>query len=154
MYRNSQFHWHSDLVLTCLNFIFKLIKLYCLILLVNRWFNSFDYHFIWFVSFGEKFKAIYVVHKCPGCVFMDNFHVHGAHLQLYELMMMAFKYQVALCPRPRDLLLITFNHMDGVRELVKDNPSLVNNINEIQRLITEVSPLRYISHSRRFHIFC
>ncbi|XP_060767361.1 protein OSCP1a [Neoarius graeffei] len=58
--------------------------------------------------------------------------------RLYELMTMAFKYQVAQCPRPRDLLLITFNHMDGVRCLVKDNPSLVHKINEVQRLITEM----------------
>lgn len=78
--------------------------------------------------------------KCPGCVFTDC--VPDACLQLYELMTMAFKYQVAQCPRPRDLLLITFNHMDGVWCLVKDNPSLVHKINEVQRLITEVSPLR------------
>ncbi|XP_017340070.1 protein OSCP1a isoform X1 [Ictalurus punctatus] len=58
--------------------------------------------------------------------------------RMYDLMTMAFKYQIALCPRPRDLLLVSFNHMDGVRELVKDNPRLVNLINEAQRLIIEM----------------
>lgn len=53
-------------------------------------------------------------------------------------MTMAFKYQIALCPRPQDLLLITFNHMDTIKELVKDNPSLVNQINEAQRQLIEV----------------
>ncbi|KAI2653121.1 Protein OSCP1 [Labeo rohita] len=59
--------------------------------------------------------------------------------KLYDLMTMAFKYQIALCPRPQDLLLITFNHMDTIKELVKDNPSLVNQINEAQRQLIEVS---------------
>lgn len=65
-------------------------------------------------------------------------NVHDARVQLYDLMTMAFKYQIALCPRPRDLLLVSFNHMDGIRELVKDNPRLVNLINDAQRLIIEV----------------
>ncbi|XP_056336230.1 protein OSCP1a [Danio aesculapii] len=58
--------------------------------------------------------------------------------KLYDLMTMAFKYQLVLCPRPQDLLLITFNHTDAIKELVKDNPSLVNQINEAQRLLIEV----------------
>ncbi|XP_051519434.1 protein OSCP1a isoform X2 [Myxocyprinus asiaticus] len=58
--------------------------------------------------------------------------------KLYDLMTMAFKYQIILCPRPQDLLLITFNHTDTIKELVKDNPSLVNQINEAQRQLIEV----------------
>ncbi|ROL45963.1 Protein OSCP1 [Anabarilius grahami] len=58
--------------------------------------------------------------------------------KLYDLMTMAFKYQIVLCPRPEDLLLITFNHTDTIKELVKDNPSLVNQINEAQRQLIEV----------------
>ncbi|KAI5100857.1 protein OSCP1, partial [Silurus meridionalis] len=57
--------------------------------------------------------------------------------RLYDLMMMAFKYQIVLCPRPRDLLLVSFNHMDGVRGLIKDNPRLINSVNEAQRFIIE-----------------
>ncbi|KAK7139477.1 hypothetical protein R3I93_016572 [Phoxinus phoxinus] len=58
--------------------------------------------------------------------------------KLYDLMTMAFKYQIVLCPRPQDLLLVTFNHTDTIKELVKDNPSLVNQINEAQRQLIEV----------------
>ncbi|CAM4638975.1 unnamed protein product [Leuciscus chuanchicus] len=58
--------------------------------------------------------------------------------KLYDLMTMAFKYQIVLCPRPQDLLLITFNHTDAIKELVKDNPGLVNQINEAQRQLIEV----------------
>ncbi|XP_049328915.1 protein OSCP1-like [Astyanax mexicanus] len=58
--------------------------------------------------------------------------------RLYDLMMMAFKYQLLLCPRPRDLLLITCNHVDAVRDMVKDSPCLINQINDAQRQILEM----------------
>lgn len=59
-------------------------------------------------------------------------------LQLYELMIMAFKYQVFLCPRPKDLLLISYNHIDAIRELVKDTPAVVNHVDETHRRVVEV----------------
>lgn len=59
-------------------------------------------------------------------------------LQLYELMIMAFKYQVFHCPRPKDLLLISYNHIDAARELVKDTPAVVNKVDETHRKIIEV----------------
>ncbi|XP_035537563.1 protein OSCP1a [Morone saxatilis] len=58
--------------------------------------------------------------------------------RLYELMIMAFKYQVFLCPRPKDLLLISYNHIDAIRELVKDTPAVVNQVDETHRKIIEV----------------
>ncbi|KAJ4928367.1 hypothetical protein JOQ06_016159 [Pogonophryne albipinna] len=58
--------------------------------------------------------------------------------RLYELMVMAFKYQIFLCPRPKDLLLITYNHIDTIRELVKDTPVVVNQVDETHRKIIEV----------------
>ncbi|XP_045915642.1 protein OSCP1a isoform X2 [Micropterus dolomieu] len=62
--------------------------------------------------------------------------------RLYELMVMAFKYQVFLCPRPKDLLLISYNHIDTIRELVKDTPVVVHQVEETHRKIIEVySPL-------------
>ncbi|XP_075907635.1 protein OSCP1a [Nelusetta ayraudi] len=57
--------------------------------------------------------------------------------RLYDLMIMAFKYQVFLCPRPKDLLLITYNHIDTIRELVKDTPTVVNTVDETHRKIIE-----------------
>ncbi|GLD59320.1 protein OSCP1-like protein [Lates japonicus] len=59
--------------------------------------------------------------------------------RLYELMVMAFKYQVFLCPRPKDLLLISYNHIDTIREFVKDTPVVVNQVDETHRKIIEVS---------------
>ncbi|XP_034560484.1 protein OSCP1a [Notolabrus celidotus] len=58
--------------------------------------------------------------------------------RLYELMIMAFKYQVFLCPRPRDLLLISYNHIDTIRELVKGTPVALNQVEEAHRKIIEV----------------
>ncbi|XP_039676954.1 protein OSCP1a isoform X3 [Perca fluviatilis] len=57
--------------------------------------------------------------------------------RLYELMIMAFKYQVLLCPRPKDLLLITYNHIDTIREFVKDTPVVGNKVDETHRKIIE-----------------
>uniref|UniRef100_A0A3Q2C7H2 Organic solute carrier partner 1a n=1 Tax=Cyprinodon variegatus TaxID=28743 RepID=A0A3Q2C7H2_CYPVA len=58
--------------------------------------------------------------------------------RLYELMIMAFKYQLFLCPRPRDLLLISYNHIDSIREMVRDTPVVLNQVNETHRKIIEV----------------
>ncbi|CAJ1083142.1 protein OSCP1a [Xyrichtys novacula] len=58
--------------------------------------------------------------------------------RLYELMIMAFKYQVFLCPRPKDLLLISYNHIDTIRELVKETPVALNQVEEAHRKIIEV----------------
>ncbi|XP_075962394.1 protein OSCP1a isoform X2 [Anarhichas minor] len=58
--------------------------------------------------------------------------------KLYELMVMAFKYQVFLCPRPKDLLLITYNHIDTIREFVRHTPVVVNQVDETHRKIIEV----------------
>uniref|UniRef100_A0A3P8NQL7 Organic solute carrier partner 1a n=1 Tax=Astatotilapia calliptera TaxID=8154 RepID=A0A3P8NQL7_ASTCA len=57
--------------------------------------------------------------------------------RLYELMVMAFKNQVFLCLRPKDLLLISYNHMDTIREFVKDTPMAVNQVDETHRKIIE-----------------
>uniref|UniRef100_UPI0037E87DC5 protein OSCP1a n=1 Tax=Semicossyphus pulcher TaxID=241346 RepID=UPI0037E87DC5 len=58
--------------------------------------------------------------------------------RLYELMIMAIKYQVFLCPRPKDLLLISYNHIDAIRELVKETPVALNQVDETHRKIIEV----------------
>lgn len=58
--------------------------------------------------------------------------------QLYDLMTMAFKYQVLLCPRPKDVLLVSFNHMDAVRDFVKDTPPILNRVDETYQQLIEV----------------
>ncbi|XP_057684098.1 protein OSCP1a [Corythoichthys intestinalis] len=58
--------------------------------------------------------------------------------KLYELILMAFKYQVFHCPRPKDLLLISYNHIDSIRQFVKDTPAILNKVDETHRKIIEV----------------
>lgn len=53
-------------------------------------------------------------------------------------MTMAFKYQVLLCPRPKDILLVSFNHMDAIKEFVKDTPSILSQVDETYRQLIEV----------------
>uniref|UniRef100_A0A667ZL91 Organic solute carrier partner 1 n=1 Tax=Myripristis murdjan TaxID=586833 RepID=A0A667ZL91_9TELE len=57
--------------------------------------------------------------------------------KLYDLMTMAFKYQVLLCPRPKDILLVSFNHMDAIKDFVKDTPSILSQVDETYRQLIE-----------------
>jgi len=59
--------------------------------------------------------------------------------QLYDLMTMAFKYQVLLCPRPKDVLLVTFNHLDAIKGFIQDSPTILHQVDETFRQLTEVS---------------
>lgn len=52
---------------------------------------------------------------------------------------MAFKYQVLLCPRPKDILLVSFNHMDAIRDFVKDTPSILSQVDETNKQLIEVT---------------
>ncbi|KAM6909880.1 protein OSCP1 isoform 1-T1 [Xenentodon cancila] len=62
--------------------------------------------------------------------------------KLYDLMTMAFKYQVLLCPRPKDILLVSFNHMDAIKDFVKDTPSILSQVDETyQQLMEMYTPL-------------
>uniref|UniRef100_A0A8B9F506 Organic solute carrier partner 1 n=1 Tax=Amazona collaria TaxID=241587 RepID=A0A8B9F506_9PSIT len=62
--------------------------------------------------------------------------------KLYDLMTMAFKYQVLLCPRPRDILLVTFNHVDAIKDFIYDSPGIMNQVDEtFRRLIDTYSCL-------------
>ncbi|XP_036394981.1 protein OSCP1 [Megalops cyprinoides] len=58
--------------------------------------------------------------------------------KLYDLMTMAFKYQVLLCPRPKDILLVSFNHMDAIKDFVRDAPSILNQVDETYRQLIEI----------------
>ncbi|OXB77855.1 UNVERIFIED_CONTAM: hypothetical protein H355_000610 [Colinus virginianus] len=59
--------------------------------------------------------------------------------KLYDLMTMAFKYQVLLCPRPKDILLVTFNHLDAIKDFICDSPGILNQVDETFRQLIEVS---------------
>lgn len=58
--------------------------------------------------------------------------------KLYDLMTMAFKYQVLLCPRPKDVLLVTFNHLDAIKGFVQDSPTIIHQVDETFRQLSEV----------------
>ncbi|XP_054996270.1 protein OSCP1 isoform X1 [Sorex araneus] len=58
--------------------------------------------------------------------------------KLYDLMTMAFKHQVLLCPRPKDVLLITFNHLDAIKGFVRDSPTIVNQVDETFRQLMDI----------------
>ncbi|XP_048824845.1 protein OSCP1 isoform X4 [Lagopus muta] len=53
-------------------------------------------------------------------------------------MTMAFKYQVLLCPRPKDILLVTFNHLDAIKDFICDAPGILNQVDETFRQLIEV----------------
>lgn len=57
--------------------------------------------------------------------------------KLYDLMTMAFKYQVSLCLRPSDVLLVTYNHMDAIRGFACDNPAISNQVENVYKLLYE-----------------
>ncbi|KAL9969205.1 hypothetical protein ACROYT_G021395 [Oculina patagonica] len=57
--------------------------------------------------------------------------------KLYDLMTMAFKYQVSLCLRPSDVLLVTYNHMDAIRSFACDNPAISNQVENVYKLLYE-----------------
>ncbi|XP_048950119.1 protein OSCP1 isoform X2 [Canis lupus baileyi] len=57
--------------------------------------------------------------------------------KLYDLMTMAFKYQVLLCPRPKDVLLVTFNHLDTIKGFIQDSPTILHQVEETFRQLTE-----------------
>ncbi|KAL1777143.1 OSCP1 isoform X1 [Sigmodon hispidus] len=58
--------------------------------------------------------------------------------KLYDLMTMAFKYQVLLCPRPKDVLLVTFNHLDAIKEFIQDSPTILHQVDETFRQLIEI----------------
>lgn len=64
-------------------------------------------------------------------------------------MLMAFKYQVFLCPRPKDLLLISYNHIDTIRGFVKDTPAILNKVDETHRKIIEVDLIQSVPENTR-----
>jgi hypothetical protein len=41
--------------------------------------------------------------------------------KLFDLMIMAVKYQICLCTKPREILLITLNHYDTIRSYARDS---------------------------------
>lgn len=58
--------------------------------------------------------------------------------QLYDLMSMSFKYQLLACPRPEDIILVTLNHLDTIKQFVIESESCCEMIDEACRRLNEV----------------
>jgi len=59
--------------------------------------------------------------------------------QLNDLMVMAVKYQVLLCKRPQDLLLITLNHLDEIRTFLWGDSHATDLLDHTYSLLFTVS---------------
>ncbi|XP_033635989.1 protein OSCP1-like [Asterias rubens] len=55
--------------------------------------------------------------------------------KLYDLMTMALKYQISLCLRPSDILLVTLNHLDAIRAFVEDSVPIRNQVEAVFRMV-------------------
>jgi hypothetical protein len=54
-------------------------------------------------------------------------------------MTMAFKYQVSMCLKPRDIILVTLNHLDAMRVFVGEATEIRQQLDHVYRLLMEVS---------------
>lgn len=104
-----------------------------------------------------RIKDIAILHSLPGmllcflciiqkhisnykfeiCCILTEFSF--INLQLYDLMTMAFKYQVSLCLRPKEIILITLNHMDAIRAFVEGQPNIKQQVDHVYRLLIQVN---------------
>ena len=51
---------------------------------------------------------------------------------------MGFKYQLVVCPRPEDIILITLNHLDTIKQFVSESERCCDMIQAACRRINEV----------------
>ncbi|XP_005111931.1 protein OSCP1 [Aplysia californica] len=57
--------------------------------------------------------------------------------KLYDLMTMAFKYQVSLALRPKDIILITLNHMDAMRAYVEGSTTVRGQVDTVYKMLID-----------------
>ncbi|XP_014674452.1 PREDICTED: protein OSCP1-like [Priapulus caudatus] len=57
--------------------------------------------------------------------------------KLYDLMTMAFKYQVTLSTSPSEVLLVTLNHMDAIRNFVGETAVISDQVNNVYTLLNQ-----------------
>ena len=89
----------------------------------------------WFSLFLELKYLILPTHQY---VIFINLDIHLYILQLYDLMTMAFKFQVSLSLRPRDIILITLNHIDAIKKLLDGAPNIQQQVDHVYRLLIDV----------------
>ncbi|KAI1714192.1 organic solute transport protein 1 domain-containing protein [Ditylenchus destructor] len=57
--------------------------------------------------------------------------------KLFDLMTMAVKYQVLLCKEPTELVLVTLNHLDGVKAIFKDHRHIIDVVQSAHNLLMD-----------------
>uniref|UniRef100_A0A915J8V3 Protein OSCP1 n=1 Tax=Romanomermis culicivorax TaxID=13658 RepID=A0A915J8V3_ROMCU len=75
--------------------------------------------------------------------------------KLYDLMIMAVKYQLQCCTSPKDMLVVLMNHLDGIRKYVQCSPNIQAQIDYAYNLIkqTYFSCNSYELNLIRRHLF-
>uniref|UniRef100_A0A183BTG9 NR LBD domain-containing protein n=1 Tax=Globodera pallida TaxID=36090 RepID=A0A183BTG9_GLOPA len=58
-------------------------------------------------------------------------------IKLFDLMIMAVKYQFLLCKEPSELVLVTMNHLDGMKAIFKDHPTIIERIDHASTLLMD-----------------
>ena len=71
---------------------------------------------------------------------------HYMCCQLYDLMVMAVKYQSCMCKRPQDLLLTTLNHLDVIRQYSEGSKHHIELCDNVHNLLhnVRISKLLYV----------
>lgn len=64
-------------------------------------------------------------------------------MQLYDLMLMVFKYQVVNCSSPQDILLVTLNHLDAIKDCARPYLDLTNKVKNLYSVLVSVSILSF-----------
>ena len=72
--------------------------------------------------------------------FSFNFLTKSFLFQLFDLMTMAVKYQVSLTMQPREILLVTLNHLDTIATFVPDSKECLHLIEQCYKRIFKVRP--------------
>jgi len=55
--------------------------------------------------------------------------------KLFDLMIMAVKYQFLLCKEPSELVLVTMNHIDGMKAIFQSNQQILSHLNYANTLV-------------------
>lgn len=61
--------------------------------------------------------------------------------KLFDLMTMAVKYQFLLCKEPSELVLVTMNHLDGMKAIFKTHQHILEHIDYANTLVTFIISL-------------
>uniref|UniRef100_A0A1I8BFH7 Protein OSCP1 n=1 Tax=Meloidogyne hapla TaxID=6305 RepID=A0A1I8BFH7_MELHA len=57
--------------------------------------------------------------------------------KLFDLMVMAVKYQFLLCKEPSELVLVTMNHIDGMKTIFQSNQQIMNHLDYANTLLMD-----------------